>query len=510
MTITEEQIERWHKRDCSRCGRHGWFAANWPDGYVCRACHDRAVKLRGRCPGCGADRALPGRRPGDQAAICADCAGFTTSIACSRCGFEGKLHDRRLCTRCALEDRLDEFLDDGTGRTPAELVPLRESLLAADQPLSVLTWLYMRPGKTGAAEDLLRRLGTGQIALTHEAFHALQPWRAAAHMRELLMNCGVLPKIDKQICSFERWLIGHLAAIGDPKHARIIKRYATWEVLPRMRERAEHKPITPASRSFSGSQVKTATGFLTWLAEHGLTLDQCSQAEIDRWHAEHHAHARSSLRSFLTWCAANRRTRRFELPAAVIPKASPLSQQQRLSILGRLLTSEDIPLRTRVAGSIVLLYAQPLTRVVRLALDDVIHDGDQVFLRLGEPPTPVPAPFADLLLRWVAGRDNMNTATNHDSTWLFPGRRAGEPMNPNSLAALVNKAGVSTAGRAAAIRQHVLEMPAPVVADALTYHYKTTARLSTETGTDWSRYAAGNHGRLRTPDGWQPQRTRDS
>lgn len=65
-----------------------------------------------------------------------------------------------------------------------------------------------------------------------------------------------------------------------------------------------------------------------------------------------------------------------------------------------------------------------------------------------------------------ASRDNMNTATNHDSTWLFPGRRAGAPMNPNHLAALVNKAGVNTAGRAAAIRQHVVEMPAAVVADA--------------------------------------------
>lgn len=227
------------------------------------------------------------------------------------------------------------------------------------------------------------------------------------------MNCGALPKIDKQICSFERWLIGHLAAIGDPEHARIIKRYATWEVLPRMRERAEHKPIIPASRSFSGSQVKTATGFLTWLTEHGLTLDQCRQAEIDRWHAEHHAHDHRALRSFLLWCAASHRTRRFELPTAVIPKASPLGQHQRLNILGRLLTSEDTPLRTRVAGSIVLLYAQPLTRVVRLTLDDVIHDGDQLLLRLGEPPTPVPAPFADLLR--VGRRTTLPRSTSRHS-----------------------------------------------------------------------------------------------
>jgi hypothetical protein len=109
-----------------------------------------------------------------------------------------------------------------------------------------------------------------------------------------------------------------------------------------------------------------------------------------------------------------------------------------------------------------LLYAQPLTRVVRLTLDDVIRDGDQVLLRLGEPPTPVPGPVAGLLLEWAGSRGNMNTATNRNSPWLFPGRRAGQPMNPNVLAALVNDIGIpSIVGRTSAIRQHVLGMPAP-------------------------------------------------
>jgi hypothetical protein len=44
-------------------------------------------------------------------------------------------------------------------------------------------------------------------------------------------------------------------------------------------------------------------------------------------------------------------------------------------------------------------------------------------------------------------------------------------MHPESLAALVNKLSVPThTARTAAIRQHLLEMPAPVVADALGYH----------------------------------------
>ncbi|MGH3590019.1 MAG: hypothetical protein ACRDR6_31515 [Pseudonocardiaceae bacterium] len=145
---------------------------------------------------------------------------------------------------------------------------------------------------------------------------------------------------------------------------------------------------------------------------------------------------------------------------------------------------------------IVLLYAQPLSRIIRLTVDDVVRDEDQVLLRLGEPLSPVPAPVADLLLHWIDNRDNMNTATNPNSRWLFPGRRAGQPMNAGHLGTLINELGIpTTAGRSAAIRQHVLEMPAPVVADALGYHPVTTAKLAAQAGDTWSRYAPGDHSR---------------
>jgi hypothetical protein len=150
-----------------------------------------------------------------------------------------------------------------------------------------------------------------------------------------------------------------------------------------------------------------------------------------------------------------------------------------------------------------------MSRIVLLDLRDVLREDGRVLLRLGTPPTPVPDPVAELLLRWVDARGNMNTAINRGSTWLFPGRRAGQPMQPRSMTDLVNEMGVTVAGPAAAIRQHLVETPAPIVADALAYHYVTTARLAAEAGGDLSRYTAGNHDRLRTPNGWAPRPTRD-
>lgn len=362
---TDEQYERWFMVDCARCGRHRNTAGSWPDGRVCRTCLDRAVRTRGVCPGCGAERALPGRRPGDGAAICTTCAGFSQSFACARCGYEDKLLAGRLCTRCTLADRLADLLDDGTGRIRPELLPLAELLLRMDNPRSGLSWIEK------GASDLLRRLGRGEIVLTHEAFHGLQPWRAAAHLRELLMACGVLPALDKQICSFERWLAGHLAGIADPQHVQVVHRFATWKVLPRLRAGAEAGPLTPSARSYAGNQVKHATAFLHWLDEHDLTLSTCRQGDIDAWHAGHHEYARQAVRAFLLWCMASKLTRRLRLPTAATRHAAPLPEDQRVALLGRVLTGHDLPLRSRVAAAIVLLYAQPVSHIVRLTIHEV-------------------------------------------------------------------------------------------------------------------------------------------
>jgi hypothetical protein len=77
---------------------------------------------------------------------------------------------------------------------------------------------------------------------------------------------------------------------------------------------------------------------------------------------------------------------------------APISQKQRLDLLRRLLTDEKPELLTRVAAIVMLLYAQPLTRILSLTLDDVIQEDGQVAIRLGDPPAPVPEPFASLLL----------------------------------------------------------------------------------------------------------------
>jgi integrase len=195
------------------------------------------------------------------------------------------------------------------------------------------------------------------------------------------------------------------------------------------------------------------------------------------------------------------------LPRLAIPhqdtrNPAPISQKQRLDLLRRLLASEEPDLLTRVAAILMLLYAQPLTRILSLTLDDVLQEDGQVTIRLGDPPAPVPGPFASLLLRHTGQRRNLTTATNADARWLFPGRRGGQPMTPATVERRLRLAGIpARGGRSAALRQLVLQAPAPVIATMLGYSYQGTAYVAAEAGSPWSRYAPGGHARLRSGKG---------
>lgn len=145
---------------------------------------------------------------------------------------------------------------------------------------------------------------------------------------------------------------------------------------------------------------------------------------------------------------------------------------------------------------LVLLYAQPVSRIVRLTVDDITDDETSITVRLGEPPSPLPELAADLMRAYIQTRQHLPYASSRSSQWLFPGRQPGQPMPTVSLQVHLREIGVPPQrGRTSAIRELVLQAPAPVIAKALGYHDKTATRLVTEAGGSWSRYAPGDHTR---------------
>lgn len=484
---TKEQFERWHIRDCARCGRRAAKAANW-EGPICRTCFDHAVHTWGSCPACGTHRLLPGRRQaGEDVPVCRDCAAITRDFFCARCGFEGCLLGGRLCERCTLADKLTQALDDGTGQLRPELVPLRDGILGSQNLKRKLAWF----GESRVPE-VLAALARGDLRLTHEALAALPDWRTASSIRELLMHHGVLPRMDRQLMLFERWLAQRLVALEPPEHAQLVHRFATWNELRRLRRKAEDGPLRSTTTNESRQRINRAADFLAWLADHDISLDHCTQAALDAWHSEHYT-TRRPAQAFLRWAMRSGAMPKLTWVWKTTTNPTPMAQHLRLALIRRLVADQTIPLRERTAGLLVLIYAQPLSRVVQMTIHDVITSDNEVLLRIGDPPTPAPGPLADLLRALLAERAAFS-GPNKESTWLFPGRRAGQPLQHRSLGQALHRHGILVqAGRTSAIRQLVLQAPAPVVARMLGFHDKHTTRVLIEAGGNWNRYAPGDH-----------------
>jgi integrase len=200
------------------------------------------------------------------------------------------------------------------------------------------------------------------------------------------------------------------------------------------------------------------------------------------------------VRAFLVWAAGHG-----HIPGHLdIPRQQPyagqvITQQRRLDLLRRFATDEAIPVRPRAAACLMLLYAQPLSRILRLSAADLSRGDDgQTWLRLGDPPSPVPAPFGTLLHQLAATRHD-HVPANYGSDWLFPGRHAGQPAAYRPMAAQLREHGLPLrTARISALRQLVLQVPAPVIAGALGFHHTTTTRQHVKAGGPWSQYAGGD------------------
>ena len=143
----------------------------WAGGPVCTTCHHKGLAAKAVCDGCGQLRRPDPRHPSQR---CADCVGLPPFSVCSGCGVEDRVYRNGHCWRCTLADVFDTLTAAGT----VDLAPLRTSLLATDRPRAVVRWL-----ETPFATNTIRRLSTGELAMTHQAIDTLGDTLAASRLR---------------------------------------------------------------------------------------------------------------------------------------------------------------------------------------------------------------------------------------------------------------------------------------------------------------------------------------
>jgi hypothetical protein len=406
---------------CARCSRVRPISGRDTDHRpLCGTCAQRHEA----CCRCERVRPVVGRV--DAGPLCDTCIRREPAHfrSCRSCGTVARLRHHGLCDRCAVPVMLDAALAGADGAVRTEVIPVRDAL-AAGQSVTVLNWLH-RP----SSRQLLAQLAAGTGPVTHDTLDQLEPAGAARHLRHVLIAQKVLPDRDRHLHALQRWFDAALAEVDNPDEQRVLRGYLTWTHLRRLRGR--DTAATAASVHSIRDEIKSAIKLLTWLHDRGHSLRTCTQADLDAWcllggRMSHRA------RLFIAWCADRRFTSAVTIPAPSVSTHRQVFADEHTCwrIARHLLHSDTNTTADRVAGLLVLLYGQPVARIVHLTTDNITHAGNQVRLLLGRQPLTVPNPFDRLLLKLVTNRpDPASLGRTGGQRWLFPGRLHGQPLHP--------------------------------------------------------------------------------
>jgi len=129
--------------------------------------------------------------------------------------------------------------------------------------------------------------------------------------------------------------------------------------------------LAPGAGDTAKQEVTVAGQLLTHLEEKNIAFKQVTQADIDAWLVDGPS-TRYLARGFVKWAA----------------KAGPLPV---VTIPNRTTCTSPI----RVAATLLLLYAQPVTRISRMRVEDVVITDKDIRIRFGAEPAHLPGPVAD-------------------------------------------------------------------------------------------------------------------
>jgi hypothetical protein len=493
---------------CVSCGRRRPVNTRSPDGPLCPACPPLPAlecSVCGEVRPCGTSRltGLP---------WCPSCQAL--SARCTACGRVGPVGSGTLaepkcpgctvpafpdceacagslrpgqCASCLLELRLRDLLTGPGGGIRPPLAPLKEALAATSPPATATRWL----SKPQVAA-VLSGIAAGERDLSHGELDRLEQTPVLAHLRSVLVATGTLPPRDERMAQLERFASDTIDARPDPEQRQVLRRYATWHLLRRLRSRNKGRHVTYEQHNVVQQQVRAAVALLDWLDNRNLTLGTCGQADLDEWVASSGASCRYDAGHFARWAARQRLT-----PASIpaVRWQGPvraLDYEARWAAARRLLHGEDLSPRDRLAGLLVLLYAQPVARIARLTASQVTIGGDTTQIRLGTAPVALPEPVADLARQLLEGKHgHATTGVGDHSPWLFPGGQPGRPVSSGHLGQRLKDLGIHPGqARSTALFQLASELPAALLARMLGIHIEVAVQWQKISSGDWAAYAA--------------------
>ncbi len=379
--------------------------------------------------------------------------------------------------------------------------------LLAEEPTSVLRYLTASP-----ARPALARLLRGELPASHAALDELPSTRALAYLRGRLVTLSVLPERDERLYLL-RQTVAQAVAEAHLDDRGVLRQYGRWSVL-RGAELAADQPLGFGTARYAMLRIRVAAAFLGWLRRNATTVAGVTQSHLDNWVLTHRSQ-QHALRAFLVWAAEHGYAPSgLEVPVAEIAESrETLDPEDRWRLINRCLHDHGLDPATRLAGCLVLLFGQPLTRITTLPLDAVAAGAGHVTLQLGQTPLLMAAPLDQVV---VAAHAQARKRQSNSGAWLFPGMVPGTSLSAEQLGTRLRQLGVPSAltARNTAWSALALEVPAVVLAEKLGVAVSTAERWHAALGGDRAIYVRllaeeddGGHGdERRAPTRREPER----
>lgn len=467
---------------CSRCGETRPVWSRTADGAaLCTVCSQK----REPCGVCGTNALVATRT--EDGPLCKMCyrkdpISFRT---CVNCGSFERAYHFDLCTACAADQQLRSLLGDKDGTIPSAVQPLYETM-AASSPPNLIVWIRDSP-----AVPALRKLLSDDTPITHASLDAFLPNRAVQLIRSALVANNVLEPRDEYLATLERWLHSYFQGIEHPADRKLVRSFAIWQRLHRLRRKATTKPLSPNQITQVRSELTSIAKLLNWLRRRGLNLTTCNQADIDEFLAASPP-SMAMVSVFVRWAARHGSPNVLTIRSRQSTGTTPIEQDVRWALTKILLHNDSIALADRFAGLLVLLFGQTASRIVTLTIDDLEQAGDTVTLRLGQKPVELPAPLDTMALQLASTRRNfVQLARVDDQPWLYPGAHPGKHLTHHRLSVRLNRIGVRIKpNRIATMIDLAAQLPATVVSQLLGVHINTATKWSARAASSNARYAA--------------------
>lgn len=516
------QAARAPRESCTGCGRSRLVNARTDDGEaLCGTCYQQRRASNDTCDECGIIGPLITRADGRGKApknLCARCyrhprrtcgicgrikrvalkATATTTDVCPTCyqapviecsichqqalGRRTTNNGQPRCFSCQSAAQIDAALTGPDGIIRPELQPVRDTLTASDKPLSLLTnWHRL------ASLHLLADIAQGRLDLTHEALDERAQVFSVTYLRAVLVATGALPDRDEYIARLHLYLHEVIAGVHDPGQRAVLTRYARWHVISRVKTN-RHGQLSSATAYRCRADIQAAKTFLDHLNDHHHDLHDCPQSCLDEWIL----HGNTLKLGFIRWLIRHEYLPRTRLPRPV-PRKDPghdIDPIQQLNLARRLLHDpESASVEDRAASCLLLLYAQPVAKIVALTTNDIRTRDDDTYLMLGPEPLLLIPPLDALLTALPAVKPFGTASMLADRRWLFTGKNAGTHLHPASLIRRIQRLGItSRASRNTALLHLASTTPPAVFADLIGVDISTATHWTQLAGAAWNNY----------------------